>query len=483
MPRQYISDIITNDEIAKWQNGNRILIYSQTGSGKSFFIKKNLYNYCKPIGKKILLLSNRNLLKNQNIVDIEGKEDVIDAKNYQTFESIISKGEKTLEELIYIYDYIVCDEIHYPFADSMFNDNTHLILPLIKNKYKDKICIYITATPQELLDYQDDYDFKYNMQFDYSYIENLYFYNKTKYSTIVHSIIKNIPSNEKILYFGSTALDCWEMSQDFDNSKFICSPSNKMGIYSDQETMKQIVYNSKFECRILFSTCILDNGINIIDKDLKHIFIEAMNPVAFIQYLGRKRIISDDDKINLYVRSYSNSNIWYIYNNFKVKLKNISDIQNSNSIDTYLKKEVDNILDIKSEVLNEAKLQHYKSQKIMLFDMYDMYDPEYYKYYICNMLNFDFNNIKQPNEEFEFETLYEILESYVGKMMFKRDKGIFKNIIFSNVFVPKKTNYRKRGFAAAKNVIAEDGLPFTLNSRQERGSENRGQRYWIVERI
>ena len=46
MPRQYISDVITNDEIAKWQNGNRILIYSQTGSGKSFFICLTIVLFC-----------------------------------------------------------------------------------------------------------------------------------------------------------------------------------------------------------------------------------------------------------------------------------------------------------------------------------------------------------------------------------------------------------------------------------------------------
>ena len=56
--RKYISDIVTKEEIDKWKSGQRILINSQTGTGKSEFIKNNLYEYCKLLNKKILLMSN-----------------------------------------------------------------------------------------------------------------------------------------------------------------------------------------------------------------------------------------------------------------------------------------------------------------------------------------------------------------------------------------------------------------------------------------
>ena len=118
--RKYISDVISYDEIEKWKKGNRILISSQTGSGKSEFIKNNLYQYAKRQNKKILILSNRNLLKNQNIVDIGEKCDLITSKNYQELEVQALVG-KDIEELFSEYDYIVYDEIHYIFSEYLLN--------------------------------------------------------------------------------------------------------------------------------------------------------------------------------------------------------------------------------------------------------------------------------------------------------------------------------------------------------------------------
>jgi len=83
MIRQYISDIITQEEISKWQPKNRILIDAQTGFGKSQFVKNELYKYCKNHNKTILLLSNRNVLKNQNNEELKDEKlDIITLKNY-----------------------------------------------------------------------------------------------------------------------------------------------------------------------------------------------------------------------------------------------------------------------------------------------------------------------------------------------------------------------------------------------------------------
>jgi len=126
MTRQYISDIINLDEIKKWQPGNRILIRSQTGSGKSEFLKTSLYNYAKSIGKQILLMSNRILLKKQNEFDLQDKQDFITLENYQSFESRILKGSDDIISLFEPYYFICEDEQHYVFADGIFNSNTDL---------------------------------------------------------------------------------------------------------------------------------------------------------------------------------------------------------------------------------------------------------------------------------------------------------------------------------------------------------------------
>lgn len=51
---------------------------------------------------------------------------------------------------------------------------------------------------------------------------------------------------------------------------------------------------------MLFTTKVLDNGVNLKDKAIKHIIIEQTDMVEFMQCLGRKRVQSPDDIITLY---------------------------------------------------------------------------------------------------------------------------------------------------------------------------------------
>jgi hypothetical protein len=460
--RKYISDIVTEEEINKWQLGQRILINSQTGTGKSELIKNNLYEHCKLLNKKILLMSNRNLLKNQNIVDIGDKIDFIKAHNYQEFEASILRGE-FIDELFSSYDYIVYDEAHYFFSDSQFNKNTDLLIRPIKDTPKNKIFIFITATPDALLDYQDKFDYIYTLPYDYSYIKNIYFYTRlTNKSTIVESIINNIAKDEKILYFGSNAQDNFNMYQKYDNSSFICSKGNSLNNECNQETISQIVNNSNFESHSLFSTKLLDNGVNLKDEDLKHIIIDMVDPISFIQSLGRKRCLNESDQINLYIRDYHKGNIYWIVEGFNKQVLS-------------MQKERDSGVQI-----NSAKYQHCMTQRKILGKIVG-YGQHGYKKYICELLNFDITKIKNANEEFENGSLQSLLESYVGKKMFKDEQERFKDLFFGQIFTPKRTDYSARGIKAAKGLIEEDKLKFVIYSRQETKGINRNKNYWIIE--
>ena len=61
---QYVSNAI-GDEYQSWIEGDYILINSQTGTGKSYFITHILNDYAKANDKTILYISNRKLLKQQ----------------------------------------------------------------------------------------------------------------------------------------------------------------------------------------------------------------------------------------------------------------------------------------------------------------------------------------------------------------------------------------------------------------------------------
>lgn len=101
---------------------------------------------------------------------------------------------------------------------------------------------------------------------DYSYL-NLNFYHNYK---AIENLLLNIPLNEKVLYFGS-AKDSYELSLDYKGSSFICSKTNDKGYfkYSNEKTLDTIIQKEMFDERYLFTTKVLDNGINI--KDIRQI--------------------------------------------------------------------------------------------------------------------------------------------------------------------------------------------------------------------
>lgn len=69
-----------------------------------------------------------------------------------------------------------------------------------------------------------------------------------------------------------------------------------------------------FDKRILITTKVMDNGVNIKDKNVKHIFSEILDADSAIQALGRKRQISPDDTCTFYLKDYSGQAIQGLLN-------------------------------------------------------------------------------------------------------------------------------------------------------------------------
>jgi superfamily II DNA or RNA helicase len=486
MTRQYISDVITIDEIKKWVPGNRILICSMTGSGKSSMIKNQLYDYAKSINKQILLMSNRSLLKKQNEFDLKDKLDFITLENYQSFESKILKGTDDIKSLFEPYYFICEDEIHYGFSDSAFNQNTDLLLRHLKDTPKDKIFLFLTATPEVLLDYQPDFDYVYNLPRDYSYIKTVYFYDKNskKNEKAIEAIIRNIPKNEKVLYFGSSVKDIYNLFLKFEDSAFICSDGNKLKDKSDKKVLESIEQESFFEPHILFATKVLDNGVNIKDDALKHVIIDTYDFVSFIQMLGRKRSMHPDDKINLYVKSYHKGQLSYIIKGIDKKLKDMerTEIIINNNLEGQYPEYSFNKDGTADPKINIAKYQHYKTQKRILQKIMDNKNEDAFARYICKLLGKDIRYTKDAFMEFEKLSLKEIVERYVGVKMFQDTQTTFKNMFFSTIFTAKKMDYSSRGIQTINNILEEDGLDYILYSKRETSGSRRNKAYWLMTR-
>lgn len=85
-----------------------------------------------------------------------------------------------------------------------------------------------------------------------------------------------------------------------DTASYYCSGNNMHG---SMDALYDCVRDGKLLKRILFTTTVLYNGVDIKDETVKHIFIEQWLPMEVIQEIGRKRPLNENDTCKLYLRS------------------------------------------------------------------------------------------------------------------------------------------------------------------------------------
>ena len=88
------------------------------------------------------------------------------------------------------------------------------------------------------------------------------------------------------------------------------------------KTLENIIKKEQFEQRVVIATKVLDNGVNIKDPQLKHIVIDAYEKTEFLQMLGRKRWINEEDHAFLYIKNIPEGTL-----RRKVKNQNLSIVQ------------------------------------------------------------------------------------------------------------------------------------------------------------
>ena len=294
-----VTDIIKHDDIEKWKIGDRILISAGTGSGKTTFVRNTLTEHANSFGNKILLLVNRTPLQYQiqhNLQELD-KSDFIDVRTYQSLENELLQEVHNFDA----YKFIVCDEAHYFFSDAQFNNKTNLILNLIKDELKDKVVILMSATANLLKSYlKIDESCIYKLDNNYMYIEGIYTY---KNQEVIFQMLNSLPKGEKAIYFSKSVEKAFDMAQQLNDAGFICSYGNrKYSRYIDEDELNNIQQDERFECQVLCCTTALDNGINIIDEQVKHIIIDVLDIDTVIQCIGRKRVVYVTERAKLYLR-------------------------------------------------------------------------------------------------------------------------------------------------------------------------------------
>ena len=151
-----------------------------TNSGKTYFILKTLLPWAYEHRKRILILCNREALRNQierdvnrlgsievsyedydpalggivNKPAIDNKyEHTIRVETYQWLETFLQRNEDAAKTYLRSFDYIVSDEYHYMVTDASFNDHVDASYEAIKELWTTKTCIFMSATARPFFDY------------------------------------------------------------------------------------------------------------------------------------------------------------------------------------------------------------------------------------------------------------------------------------------------------------------------------------------
>ncbi len=480
---QYVSDIIGIREVKRWKDGDKVLISTPTGSGKTTFIFNVLYPYCVENNFKILYFSNRVALKNQIINEIKKlglEKEYITVKNYQQSEKRFIDHEVTFEEIFQPYKFIIMDEAHYIIADS-YNRKTDVFLDVLKYNFSEKIRVFITATPDAIMSIVKDFNYSYAKKQDFSFINHLYFYEN---ETALDNIITNIPPGEKCVYFGK----CEEgirLKRIVPNSAFVCSKHNEKYFkycrkdeYGDDLVMESIENDGMFEEDFLFCTQVLDNGISLHDPKIKHIIIDQIDPIIFMQCLGRKRL-EEGETITVYVKEYNKrSTNGYLkqVNDALAEIELAERLGPTEFLKQYRRKRFDTSI-FSDGTINLAKKAEllYKASIYSKDSFQRMYGD-----YMAKMLKQTSETTSRIDDEMEISMLENLMQKYEGfEMVAKEEKDKFQEMFFQCVF--KSSDHRGFGFKTMNAILEDKKVEYHISTATKR-FDGEVKRYWIVQK-
>ena len=320
--KKRFSDLI-EDKYKSWKD-TRIILDGGTGSGKTYFVLNKIGKYAKECNCKILYLCNRSKLRDQTYGDIKKLklQDTVIVMTYQSLQNRL-KHKDTFPH----YDYIIADECHYFTNDALFNEYTDLSYKYLKHQSKN-VVIYISATAKVFFHWmkqkeivtQEHY---FSIPKDYSYVDKVYFYDKKYLIPQIDKILEE-EKDSKIIVFCNSITRMLELYKKYENQADYAASQNAVKV--KDICNEKCVYEHKdgtvtFDKRILVTTKVLDNGINIKDKKVKHIFSEILDADSAIQALGRKRRTSEDDTCTFYLKNYSGQAIQGLINANEYQLK------------------------------------------------------------------------------------------------------------------------------------------------------------------
>lgn len=491
----WVSELI-GEAYKNWIN-EKVILDCGTGHGKTSFILKQLAPYAFQSNKKILYLCNRKKLLNQIQASVESTAFIeIDVMLYQVLQDKIVQGEE-----IPFYDYIVADEIHYLISDALFNDFTDISYKYLINQ-ANNVVIFMSATAKSLFNmlqnkgYVDKRNY-YHIDKNYDYVENVYFYKSKQLTSIIDDILENKPQ-EKIIVFCNSVDRLYSMYKLYsEHSYFLCSQNVKNKKVLDICTNDCIKYIDDkyitFDKRILFTTKVLDNGVDIKDESVKHIFTEIFDLDSAIQSLGRKRSLNPAyDKCNFYIKEYEPRAINMFLGQNEAQLNPIrlykKDreqfilwLKESKSMRNFTKR--NNIIytdweNTESEKINQIRYVKYFLDNVNINKMIE----DGYNCVMCEWLGDSLTQKVKPLdiECKENDLFREYLISILNKKLFEDERLVLKDK-FRDIGLKDRT----MGINTLNGKLKDSNYNYKLVSKKEtqRTSENRNKMYWVLTQV
>lgn len=496
-------------EIVKWDSkefssSRNIYIEAGVGVGKSFFVKNDLYNYAKEHNQQILFLIHRTKCVEQFTHELkrDGKLDHIEVKTYQKVGSNLSIDN--WENILLIdksyFHWIVCDEAHYFCSDSEFNSGTTADLNFILN-YSKAIKIFMSATGEIFLDYCKSQKFrlkKYELPISYKYIKSLQFYYESDDLDMIQlKIDECIAMNKKCVFFIQKISKMVEYYEKYKVvSAFSCSTSNQE--YSsllngeiNQQRLKSITENEilDLDTKFLFTTTAMDAGVNINNSDLHEVFVDIYDIDTIKQCIGRKRLQSVNDYINLTVRAFGNKSIAQKKVRYEKGVEIASNFTSYGAI-AYKKIHKNNQDEMKMVIddheafggksVNQLKYIKYKVEIKRIRKMQEYAKNGYIKF-IASELKFKNWSIIKSNKDGEIleeqeNDLEKYLDGLVGKKLDKDAQQELIEKVDHRVNGKLKTSPSSLNFAINSPVM--ENLPYVIIPKQ-----SNGVRHWLIEKF
>lgn len=490
------------DDYKQWKPKDNILVGTPMGSGKTSFVINILTDYAKTTNKTILYISNRKSLQNEidsNIKSNNLNSNVIISITYQKLQSVLlnrgkNKDKNTNDlEIFNNVDYIICDECHYFLTDS-WTKTTDMSYEYILN-HQQAVKIYMSATYYNIfdilkLDLKNEQIIEYYIEHDFSYINKIVFYHEQGY---IEYLIDSLPATQKLIYFSrklNVAFDLYEKYSE--RSSFVCSKSNKK--YRKYITQKALT-KGKLINQLTFTSTTWDNGINILDSDVKHVIIDVEDLVIFIQCLGRRRKLKNDNGFTLHIRNWSKQDLSRFINPNRNQ-KKLNDLF-LNDKESYLKQlKAEDIKkgeclynDIQTKALTLNKLMD-KNIRVQINRYYKIIDVgwDIYINKILKCKNIEHIKLGEVKLKEQISELELYLNNIVGEKLFNEQQLELSNMIIKEIS-GIKGKYQIRGKklnpSTLEKILREElNLGYVVsNVMQESSGENRKKRYIIITKI